>query len=197
MSRPSVNAAVQFMSRNPPAPFIGAPFQVQVRRKQAGLPAMAQQRQLAPASFVTPTRIVVPEAAAAAAAPADKESVGYPMTQPDDEHVSIDLWDDEEEGELKAPEDKAPAAAAAAPVVIDLTADNEEEAEPPAKKRKGPTEGKSKLVYYEKVYVKQGKALIEAFIKKSAFVHPDVLWGEIVHSDVEDPDVVDDGSSLM
>lgn len=190
------------MSRNAPSPFVpvpttGAPFQVQVRRAAAGLPPISQQLKLAakPSSFVTPTRIAVPEPVAAAAAAADdKESVGHPMTQPE---VDLSWMDEEEEGELKAIEEDKPAAAAAAPVVIDLTAEDTEEVEPPAKKRKGPTEGKSKLVYYEKVYVKQGKSLVEAYIKKTAYVHPDVLWGEIVHSDVEDPDVVDDGSSLM
>ena len=194
------------MARNPP-PFMGTPFvptanpagpfQVAQRRAAVGLPPTAQQGKLLPVSFVTPPRAVVVEAAAAAA-PAqevqDKETTGYPMTQYDDEHVSIDLWDDEEDGELKAIEEDKPAAAAAAAVVIDLTADDDtEELEaPPAKKRKGPTEGKSKMVYYEKVYVKQGRALIEAYIKKVAYVHPEVLWGEVVSSDVEDPEVVDD-----
>ena len=196
-SRPSIKTAVNAMARNPP-PFMGAPFLVQQRRAAAGLPAMARQGKLMPVSFVTPPPAVV-VATAAAAAPVqeeqDKESIGFPMTLPEeDERVSVDYWDDEEDGELKAIEEAKPAAAAPA-VVIDLTGEETETEAPPAKKRKGPTEGKSKLVYYEKVYVKQGRALIEAYIKKSAFVHPDVLWGEVVSSDVEDPEVVDE--SLM
>lgn len=197
--RAPIKTATQAMARAPP-PFMGAPFAVQQRRAALGMPTMAKQTQLTAAVAAVPAPIVVPATGAAAAAataeePHDEESIGYPMTQYDDEEpVAVDRWDLEEEAELKAIEEAKPAAAAAA-AVIDLTGEETESEAPPAKKRKGPTEGKSKLVYYEKVYVKQGRALIEAYIRKSAFVHPDVLWGEVVSSDVEDPEVVDD--SLM
>jgi hypothetical protein len=146
-------------------------------RAQLGLP-VSKQLQLQ-----RTVSIAVPPAAAAAAAAADEpEEKFVPIsTQPED-------WDVEPQ---EQPEDVQEQ------VVIDLTAsDDEEPKEPENKKpRKSPTQGKSKLIYYDKVYVKQGKALVEAFVKKVGFFDPNVIWGEIIHSEVETD--VDDATDLM
>ena len=171
-----------FMSSNAPTPFqasaqaVGTCAILMARkqpkpqdnvRRQLGLPVSHQPVLTRTQSFIQPQ----PQAAAAAAAPEEDEKGPIPVVEPELTEAQHEIEDGQ---------------------VIDLTAsdDDEPKAPEPKKQRKSPTEGKSKLIYYEKVYVKQNDELVEAYVKKVAFVHPEIIWGNVVHK-FDAPEVVD------